>query len=717
MRSPGDAPKAGTGDSADESQTTRNRLTMYLAAAVSALHIYLLAFSPMSDLRIGAVHFATFGALCALYYPIAPKASGLAWRFTRTLDLVAGVLAITCVVYLFLMEEALYARGVNFIPSDWVFSALCVLLALEFTRRSVGWTIPIIVMLAMGYALGLGQYLGGVLQFPGLSTEVVLYRSFFGPNGLFGSLAGISYEYVFVFILFGAFLARSGASDFIIDLARCATGRLRGGPGFVAVLSSALMGSISGSAAANVVSTGTMTIPMMKRAGFKPEYAAGLETAASTGGQMMPPIMGAGAFVMASYTQIPYVYIIGVALLPAILYLISVAIWVRIGVLKHGVAETTMEIPALTTVLRGGWYHVVPIGVLIAMMVTGYTPDFAALTAIAAIVATSWLFGERLGPKAIIETLAVGARHMVSTAVLLICLGIMVNMLGTTGLGNTFGLMIDQWSNGNVLIAIILIALASLVLGMGLPVTASYIILATLAAPALSDMILHVQLVQTIADGNVPAQAVTMLQALGIPGAESLGQAMSRSEASALLGALPDAMVGMLTEQTLSTAALTTALLSAHMIIFWLSQDSNVTPPVCIAAFAAAAIAKTDPFRTAFTAWKMAKGLYVIPLLFAFTPFLAGDFLVALEIFTWGIFGFYAMSAAFAGYLEAPVGIVLRVVLFAIALVLFWPLGALWKALALAAFIAVFVFVRGRSRPPLAAAAGQPQLGDQGQGR
>lgn len=713
MRSQGDASKANTtpepatSDPASGRNGWRQQLSMYLAAAVSALHIYLLAFSPMSDLRIGAVHFATFGALCALYYPVAPNASGRMRWFARATDAIAGVLAIACVAYLFLMQEALYDRGVNFIIADWVFSALCVLLALEFTRRAVGWTIPIIVTVAMSYTLGLGQFLGGVLHFPGLSTEIVLYRAFFGPNGLFGSLAGISYEYVFVFILFGAFLARSGASDFIIDIAKCATGRLRGGPGFVAVLSSALMGSISGSAAANVVSTGTMTIPMMKRAGFKSEFAAGLETAASTGGQMMPPIMGAGAFVMASYTQIPYVYIIGVALLPAILYLISVAIWVRIGVLKHGIGESSLETSSLASVLRGGWFHLLPIAVLIAMMVVGYTPDLAAMAGIAAIIATSWLFGERLGLKAITETLALGARNMVSTAVLLICLGIMVNMLGTTGFGSTFGLMIEQWSNGSVLIALVLIALASLVLGMGLPVTASYIILATLAAPALSDMIVELQLIQAIADGNVPSQAAMMIQALGIPGADALGQVMSHGEASKLLSALPEALVGTLSEQTLSTAALTTALLSAHMIIFWLSQDSNVTPPVCIAAFAAAAIAKTDPFRTAFTAWKMAKGLYVIPLLFAFTPFLAGDFLVALEIFAWSIFGFYAMSASFAGYLETPVGIIMRAVLFAIALVLFWPLAAMWKALALGAFAVVFVVGRTRARPLVSVTAGR----------
>ena len=251
-----------------------------IAAAIAVLNLYLVTFAPISELRIGALHFASFGFLCALNYSLSGRHAR--HPLVVLLDYAAAGLALACIAYLFFMEDALYARGVDFIASDWFFSVTCVVLALEFTRRSVGWAIPIMVMITLGYAGGLGQYLGGVFHFPGLSAEVILYRSYFGPDGLFGSLARISYAYVFVFVLFGAFLASSGASDFIVDLAKAATGRLRGGPGFVAVLASGLMGSISGSAAANVASTGTVTIPMMKRAGFRPEFAAGLETAAST---------------------------------------------------------------------------------------------------------------------------------------------------------------------------------------------------------------------------------------------------------------------------------------------------------------------------------------------------------------------------------------------------------------------------------------------------
>jgi TRAP transporter 4TM/12TM fusion protein len=691
---------APVSDAADKRPSTRAEWQpplMWLSAGISLLHLYLIAFSPVSDLMLGAIHFGTLGLLCALYLPAWRSASGRSRPFADLVDLLLGVLAVGCFIYLYIMQDALYERGMNFVWSDWLASAVAILLALEFTRRSVGWTVPIIIMLSMGYALGLGQFFDGVLHFPGLA--------YFGPDGLFGPLARISYSYVFLFILFGAFLAKSGASDFIIDLSRCATARLRGGPGFVAVVASGLMGSISGSAAANVVSTGSLTIPMMKRAGFSGQFAAGLETAASTGGQMMPPIMGAGAFVMASYTQIPYITIIGVALLPALLYLFSVLVWVRINVQKESVTADGGAHPKVREVLKLGWFYFIPIVVLIGLMMKGYTADFAAIISIGAIVAASWLSRSPMGPKAIVEALALGAKQMIPTAILLVTIGIFVNMLGTTGVGNTFGLMIEQWSNGSVLIAIVLICLASLVLGMGLPVTASYIILATLAAPALSDMIVEIRLIDAIAAGDVPQQAAVLLQSLGIAGAEALGESMARADAAALVAALPLSLVSTLSEQVLSAGVITTALLSAHMIIFWLSQDSNVTPPVCIAAFAAAAIAKTEPFRTGFTAWKLAKGLYVIPLLFAFTPFLSGDTLVALEIFLWAAVGLYALSAAQAGFLEGRLNALERVALLAAGVVLLWPLDAWWwKGLAASAFLTMFVLSHIRGKRMLSAA-------------
>jgi TRAP transporter 4TM/12TM fusion protein len=488
-----------------------------------------------------------------------------------------------------------------------------------------------------------------------------------------------------MFILFGAFLVRSGAGEFIIDLARCVAGRFVGGPGLVAVLGSGLMGSISGSAVANTVSTGVITIPLMKRAGFDARFAAGIEAAASTGGQLMPPIMGAGAFIMSSYTQIPYLDIVAVSALPAILYFLSVAFWVRIESKRLGVVGLDLEDqPSLGQVLRRGGHSLIPIAVLIGLLIHGFTPTYAAGISILSVVVASWLSPYRMGPRAIIEALALGARNMTGIAVLLVAVGLVVNVIGTTGIGNTFSLMVNDWAHGSLIVTIVLVALASLVLGMGLPVTAAYIVLGTLSAPAIYDLIAQARLTDVIASGAVPETA-RMLFLLVSP-ETTVGAPMAHDQAAALVAQIPPALKATILEQTLDAAVLTTALLSAHMIIFWLSQDSNVTPPVCLTAFAAAAIAHTPPMATGLTAWKIAKGLYIVPLLFAYTPFLAGDPLTALVIFAFGTVGIYCLTAAIEGYAETRLNWPLRAVLAAVGVLLLWPVDLPWKLAGCAVF-------------------------------
>jgi TRAP-type uncharacterized transport system fused permease subunit len=268
--------------------------------------------------------------------------------------------------------------------------------------------------------------------------------------------------------------------------------------------------------------------------------------------------------------------------------------------------------------------------------------------------------------------------------------------------------MINAWSGGNLFIAIILIALASLILGMGLPVTAAYIVLATLSAPALFEMITHTELVSAFAAGTISqeAQSVAMLVRPELAGA--LGQPMPYDQAAALVDDIPREMLGQIRRTSLDPAILTTALLSAHMIIYWLSQDSNVTPPVCITAFAAAAIAKTPAMATGLTSWKIAKGLYFIPILFAYTPFLSGDIPVALGIFAWGLIGIYALSGAIAGYLDGPVHWVLRPVLLVIGGALIAPIAWPLKLAGAIIFFAIFAYSRilwNRGRATAAAGA------------
>ena len=308
------------------------------------------------------------------------------------------------------------------------------------------------------------------------------------------------------------------------------------------------------------------------------------------------------------------------------------------------------------------------------MLIDGFTPTYAAGYAILATIVASWFTKtHRMGPKEILEALATGSRNMIMTAVLLVSIGIVVNAVTLTGIGNTFSLMISNWAGGNILIALVLIALASLVLGMGLPVTASYIVLATLSAPALSDMIVQSELVNAFVAGNVPDAAKAIFMLVAPDKLDLLNGPMSKDAAEALVAAIPPEMMGTVKESTLTPAVLTTALLSAHMIIYWLSLDSNVTPPVCLTAFAAAAIAKSPPMATGFTAWKIAKTLYIVPVLFAYTPFLNGDPILALEIFAFALVGIYALIGAMEGYLEAPVAWPMRIVLFAIGITILWP--------------------------------------------
>ena len=666
-------------------------LLLVLGVGIALLHIYFNIFTILATLWQNALHFAGFAVMCVLIYPALPKAS----RWVRGLDLSFGLLAAFAAIYMVAREDAIYARGVRLDTSEWVFGSFLILAAIELTRRTTGLVIPILILLSLSYVAWWGGLIGGVFSFSGLSPETILFRSIYGDDGLFGNIARISSTFVFMFILFGAFLLRSGGGDFVVDLARAVAGKATGGPGLVAVIASGLTGTISGSAVANTASTGVITIPLMKKVGFDARFAAGVESAASTGGQLMPPIMGAGAFVMASYTQIPYTTIVAVSVLPAFLYFFSVAFFVRLEAKRCGVEpDGAGSESALKILTRGGLPFLLPIAVLIGLLIYGFTPTYAAGISIAAVVVSSWFTARPMGPRAILEAMALGARNMVMTAILLCAVGLIVNVIATAGIGNTFSLMITAWAGDSLLIAMILIALASLVLGMGLPVTAAYIVLGTLSAPALYNLIADAQVLDLLIAGRIP-EAAQPLFLLANPDAANLLQGpLSPGAARDFMAALPVELMAALRDQVLGQEALTLALLSAHMIIFWLSQDSNVTPPVCLTAFTAAAIAETPPMATGFSAWKIAKALYIVPLLFAYTPFLGGPWLEVLMIFGFALVGLFAFTAALQGYLESRLSLPWRALALAAALALLWP-GSLWLHLVgLAVFIVVFYWSR-----------------------
>ncbi|WP_461431407.1 TRAP transporter permease [Hoeflea alexandrii] len=670
-----------------------------------------------------AIHFGGFAFLAAV--TISPFGRNADKSWALAFDVIYGILIASAALWVAYAENGVYERTLavtgqswQFTWVDWAAGGLLIFAALDLSRRVSGWVIPILIIISLSYILYLGSYLPGVFRAASLPLNDVLFRTLYNDEGMFGILASISSTNITLFMIFGGFLVASGASDFVIELSKVVAGRTRGGAAFVAVLSSALTGTISGSAIANTASTGVITIPLMKSNGFRPRFAAGVEAAASTGGQLMPPIMGAGAFVMASYTSIPYSTIVSVSIIPAFLYFLSVAFIVRIEAVKHQVGEGIDLVVNKGKLISGGLVFVLPLAVMIYLLMGGVTPSYAASWAIGALVAVSWFTSiaarfvgpgtfepVQMGPSKIGEALLIGMKSSIMTGILLVAIGIMNNAIVTSGIGNGFSLMIAQWSGGSLVIAILLIALASLVLGMGLPVTAAYIILAILTAPALAgilaDSLIIDQLVQGIAD---PAKSA-MFMLVDSPHTAKIATGMLREEAVALMAAMPFELAITVRPLLVDPAAQAAFLLTAHLIIFWLSQDSNVTPPVCLAAFTAAGIAGSKPMATGFESWKIAKGLYIVPLMFAYTPLITGSLDEVLQIGFFGLFGIYATNVLIQRYSEGPLTPLLYGMVILGAAGSYWPLN--WTANLIGACLVVMVVVisgrRGRVRAGVAA--------------
>jgi len=658
----------------------------WLAVLFALFHVYNNWLTAVSELWFAAIHFGGFGALCALSFH-KPEQDGQRPRWRASLDILLAILAAGVPVYLILFENALYEREAEFILTDYLVAGTAILLAIEFTRRTSGWFMPTLILISLSYILFLGRYVPGVFAFPGLSLETVLYRSYWSGDGMFGMVANISSTFVFMFILFGSFLLKSGAGDFIVRIARSIAGRFQGGAGHVAVIGSGLMGSVSGSAVATTVSTGIITIPMMIRSGFAPRFAAGVEAAASTGGQIMPPIMGAGAFVMASYTQIPYLQIVSVSLLPALLYFLTVAFFVRIEARRLQIpVNVDGETSSAFAAMKSGWHFIVPLAVLVASLIIGYTPVRSATFAIIAVIAVSWMTNTPMTIARCIEAILDALRIMVPTAILLVAVGLVVNVVTTTGLGNAFSVMIVDWAGGSLFLTLLLVALASLILGMGLPVTASYIVLATLAAPALYDLISQSVMLEAMRAPDLPANVHTIVDLFGGDPVRALAE-------------MPAEMRQLVRGELLDPAFVTGMTLSAHLIIFWLSQDSNVTPPVCLVAFTAATIAGTRPMRTGLTAWKIAKGLYLVPVLFAFTPLVTGSWSERLSVFVFACFGLYALAGILQWHLEARLNAVTGMLLLLSAILLLWTPFGFAVHVAGAALMSAVVFWQRSNSP------------------
>ena len=642
------------------SQAQHSRAVLWLIAVVavglSLFQLYSAGIQPLGLFYQRSIHLALIMMLAFLMFPVFGP--------NRRRGVVGGIIdlaffagAVITGGYLVLYLDDIFNRAGFWNQTDIVVGCIATVTVLEASRRAVGLGMTIIGILALLYAFAgprgelpwLGQFLPGIMEHRGYNLDRVVGQLYLGQEGIFGLPMGVAATYIFIFVLFGAFLEITGAGKFFIDLAYAATGRQRGGPAKAAVLASAGMGSISGSAIANVVTTGAFTIPLMKRLGFKPAQAGGIEAAASTGGQIMPPLMGAGAFLIAEYTQMPYLEVVKVSVLPAILYFSTVYLFVHIIALKQGMkGMPRAELPQMRDVMREGWHFLLPLAVLVWLLVMNMSPMrvgyFAIVTmlVVAALRFSVWFFfvapaqgkpvtGQRIGEALwagmvkVTQGLELGARNAVAVSMACAVAGIIVGVVGLTGLGLKFSAMMLAFSDGNLLLALVMVLLASLVLGMGLPVTASYIVLIVLVGPALSNE-------------------------FGVP------------------------------------------LLIAHLVVFWYSQDSNVTPPIALAGFAGAAIAGSKPMETGFQAWKFAKGLYLIPLFMVFNPeiIVGGPVPVVIWNGVIAILALGAFAAALEGYLFTRMSWPVRLAIVPAIIGVFYPdlraemAGAAVMALAIA---------------------------------
>ena len=527
------------------------------AVLLSAFQIWQGITSTLSATHFRPTHLAWVMVLIFLHYPLIANDKSRFFLLGKFFDL---SLAIVTVIAGYLIVSFDY-NDINYLlygldSVDLLAGSLYIILMLESCRRSVGWVMVVIAFLFLAYS-AFGSLFPGALATKSYSLQELVQFQIFSSNGIFGSALGIAATTVFIFVLFGAFLEVTGAGKFFIDLAFAIAGRYRGGPAKAAVIASAGLGSISGSAIANTVTTGSITIPMMKKLGYKPEQAAGIEAAASTGGQIMPPIMGAGAFVMAQFTGVPYSSIMVASIAPALLYFFCTLLYVHLMACKLNL-KTINKAESVWLVTKKGAHFLIPLVLITTLLMQGYSPLLVGVLGCASILITAALRKHsRTGIYKIIEGMKAGAILALPISAACAAAGIIVGVVGQTGIGLQFTQFVMDLSGGYLFSALILISLVALILGMGLPVTAAYIVLAVMAVPLLGDF--------------------------GLP------------------------------------------LLTSHLIVFWLSQTSNVTPPIALAAFAGAGVAHASPIKSSVEAFKLAMGLFLIPLMMAYSHLINGS--------------------------------------------------------------------------------------------
>ncbi|MGI6252780.1 MAG: TRAP transporter permease [Aminivibrio sp.] len=604
------------------------RLVNFGLALLSSLILYWTVFIGTDVVIKHVLFLLTVCILTAIIYPFSRNLRRR--RFSLGMDAIVIILALAASAYAMYDYNERFMRLGSLEPMDVIMGTAMIIVALDIGRRVIGWALTSVSLVLLAYAF-FGHLIPGAFGHRGADLAGVVNSIYAGLEGFYGLSARMMILYVAPFIIFGAFLEKTGAGEFFIRLAFAMTKNTVGGPAKAAVIGSAMVGSISGSAIANVSSTGVFTIPMMIKVGYKPHVAGAVEAAASTGGQIMPPIMGAIAFLMAEFTQIPYITIAMIATTPILLYFTTVFLFIHFEAKKYNIGRARGEqIEPVKEVLRDGWHYFFALILIVVVMAMGYAPGTAALAGICALLLTHVCKTRKIDVKNFYECMVLGGKYLLSIGSLTGCIGIILSVVGLTGVGLKFSWFFSALSRGSPFIAIILVCLISTVLGMGLASSAAYIITAISVGPALLDM--------------------------GFP------------------------------------------LLIAHFIMIWFSINSEITPPVGLAAIVAAGIAKADPWRTMFTSFKFSKGLYILPFLFYYRPeiLLQGSILDFALTTVIVMMALTSLAAAIEGYLSAPLFLYERVLLVLCSVPLFLP-GRHWDALGVGIFFLVFILQKRRA--------------------
>lgn len=615
------------------------------AVLMSIFHLYTAQFGLLDAIGQRGTHMCFAITILLLTMPLADhNIFAKALKHNRTYRAVCRAIDLLLLLLVWFATymcrvESLAQNDRMGIVTIWasISGGLLYVIVIEASRRSLGWILPILSLVFTAYALA-GPYLPLAIAHRGYSFKRIFEFLAVAGDGLFGQTLTVSATVIFMFVMFGSFLEASGCSGFINDIAISLTGRIKSGPALSAVIASALMGTINGSAVANVVGTGTFTIPLMKSRGYKPEFAGGVEAVASTGGQILPPVMGSGAFLMVAFTAESYMTIVKCATLPAICYFVGCAFSVIAQAEKGGIEPTPEDqIPVTKKVLKEGWIYLLIIAILIyCLLGAQLSPSRAALFAIYSVPIVMLLDKKkRFTYKEIVPSLKKSGFGSVSIVLGCACAGIVVSMVSLTGIGVVFGDMMISASGGSLFMSLVFTAMACIVLGMGLPTTAAYVIAASILAPALVK--------------------------LGL------------------------------------------AMLTAHLFVFYFACLSAITPPVALAAYAGAGIAKCSPMTTAVEACKVGFAGFIVPFGFCYTPafMMQGTAVEILYVFGTALLGVCAMSMGFQGWYFKSLSPIERLALLGGGLGLIHP-GTLSNIVGVAIMAAMYVYAKVHNKRILA---------------